>query len=195
MSPLTLTRKQALYVARRGDGLSQTEAVLHAGYAVTSRHSAEQLGHLTERTPIVQAALVEQERIARSASGLSRQWVLDMLKQNAERCMQLVPVTDASGQAIGVYQYHPTAANRALELIGKEVADMFRDRLSVDMAIAAMTPAQRQARLEQLMALATVSAPALPAHTDTALSTSSDQAEAETPDQPTGGDPDTDAEG
>jgi hypothetical protein len=53
-----------------------------------------------------------------SASGLSREWVIDRLIKNAERAAQAIPVTIA-GIPTGEYRYDGPTVNRALELLGK----------------------------------------------------------------------------
>jgi hypothetical protein len=57
---------------------------------------------------------------------LSRGWVIGKLKANAERAMQGVSVVDRWGVATGVYRYEGSVANKALELLGKELG-MFKD--------------------------------------------------------------------
>ena len=52
---------------------------------------------------------------------MSVDWVLPMLKENAERAMQVRPVLDIRGQATGEYSWDGNVANRALELIGKHL--------------------------------------------------------------------------
>jgi hypothetical protein len=58
---------------------------------------------------------------------LSKSWVLEKLRSNAERAMQAEPVLDREGHPTGVYKYDGSVANRALELIGKELG-MFVER-------------------------------------------------------------------
>lgn len=54
--------------------------------------------------------------------------------------MQAAPVTDRDGMPTGEYRYDGSVANRALELLGKELG-MFIDRSKVDLS-AKMTVEQ-----------------------------------------------------
>jgi len=73
--------------------------------------------------------------VVRSAAGddiqvydsVDRAYVLAGLKENFERAMQHRPVLDAKGNETGIYAYNGQVANRALELIGKELG-MFVER-------------------------------------------------------------------
>lgn len=74
-----------------------------------------------------------QDRVAelqnRAAAGvvLKREWVIERLIENADRAMQIQPILDGKGQPTGEYRYDGSVANRALELLGKEIG-MFVDR-------------------------------------------------------------------
>jgi hypothetical protein len=61
---------------------------------------------------------------------LSRQWVIDKLIQNVDRAMEAEPVLDPKGNPTGEFKYNGNVANRALELLGKEIG-MFVDRKEV----------------------------------------------------------------
>ena len=63
-------------------------------------------------------------------AALTKSYVIKGLMENVERAMQKVPVTDAQGNPTGVYRYEGAVANRALELLGKELG-MFIDRKEV----------------------------------------------------------------
>jgi hypothetical protein len=60
-------------------------------------------------------------------SAISKAWVLENLRQNAERALQQRAVLDAQGKETGEFKYDGAVANRALELIGKELG-MFINR-------------------------------------------------------------------
>lgn len=60
---------------------------------------------------------------------VTRQWITQMLKENAERAMQAIPVLDREGNPTGEYRYDGAVANRALELLGKDsTIGMFIDK-------------------------------------------------------------------
>ena len=52
---------------------------------------------------------------------VDRTWVISMLTENAKRAMQVEPVRDREGNPIGQYSYQGGVANKALELLGKEI--------------------------------------------------------------------------
>jgi hypothetical protein len=54
-------------------------------------------------------------------ASIDKAWVIDRLRENAERAMQARPVFDHEGNKTGEYRYDGAVANRALELIGKEI--------------------------------------------------------------------------
>jgi hypothetical protein len=53
--------------------------------------------------------------------------VIERLRENVERAMQPQPVLDRAGNPTGSYVYNGAVANRALELLGKELG-MFIER-------------------------------------------------------------------
>jgi len=64
------------------------------------------------------------------STSLTKEWVIETLKENVARAMQAKSVKTEDGEAIGEYQYQGSVANRALELLGKELG-MFIDRKEV----------------------------------------------------------------
>ena len=66
-------------------------------------------------------------------TALTKAWVIDNLRENALKCMGKIPVNVSiiEGEApVQEFQYHPTGANRALELLGREL-NMFIERHEV----------------------------------------------------------------
>lgn len=61
---------------------------------------------------------------------LTKEWVIARLVENAERALQARQALDADGQPAGDFKYDGTVANRALELLGKELG-MFIERREV----------------------------------------------------------------
>ncbi len=53
--------------------------------------------------------------------------MIENLKRNLERSMQERPVLDSSGKPTGEYRYAGNVANKALELLGRELG-MFVER-------------------------------------------------------------------
>jgi hypothetical protein len=52
---------------------------------------------------------------------VERAWVVAVLIQNVQRAMQVEPVRDHEGTPSGYYTYQGGVANKALELLGKEL--------------------------------------------------------------------------
>ena len=60
-------------------------------------------------------------------TGITHEWILETLKANCDRAMQVEPVLGRDGEPTGEYTYQGSVANRALELMGKEQG-MFVER-------------------------------------------------------------------
>lgn len=103
-------------------GKSADEAYREAGYK-PSRSAASRLSANVN----IQARVAEL--LSRVAEGvvLSRQWVIERLVENANRAMQAEAAKDSDGAPTGEYRYEGSVANRALELLGKELG-MFVER-------------------------------------------------------------------
>lgn len=65
---------------------------------------------------------------AQEEAMVSKAWILKRLKENVERAMQTVAVLDKEGNAIGEYRYEGAVANKALELLGREIGMFILDR-------------------------------------------------------------------
>lgn len=115
-------------------GMSRTNAYAACGYKYSSVSSRSSAIHEILMQPAVSARLKylrsEIERLSLEKAVLNREWVLRKLKENVERAMEAVPVLDNKGKPTGEYRYDGAVANRALELIGKELG-MFADRTEV----------------------------------------------------------------
>jgi hypothetical protein len=81
----------------------------------------------------VEALLGEREAIhnlsiarAIEATGITKAWVMERLRTNVDRAMQKVQAVGPNGE-VGDFKYDGAVANRALELLGKELG-MFVDR-------------------------------------------------------------------
>jgi len=64
------------------------------------------------------------------AVGLTKGWIITKLVENAERALQAVQAKSADGAPAGEFKYEGSVANRALELLGKELG-MFVDRKEI----------------------------------------------------------------
>lgn len=114
-------------------GKSALEAYEVAGYRPNSGNAATLKADQSISTRVAEL-IEEQSEIARAATemaaerlSIDREWVLGQLVENANRAMQAVAVKGNDGAATGEFRYEGSVANRALELIGKELG-MFIDR-------------------------------------------------------------------
>jgi phage terminase small subunit len=128
------------------DGKSQFEAHRIAGYkphrgnASSLAQDKNILGRVAEILGQREEAQQQATQIAIAESGVSKAWVMERLREIAERCMQHEPVLDRKGEHVEVetpegsvakaYVFNSTGANKALELLGKEIG-MFVERREV----------------------------------------------------------------
>jgi len=113
------------------EGKPAYQAYIDAGFAKAgaaqsaSRLLKSQRAGIRER---VAETLQEREQIdaegtklAIERTAIDKEWVIERLRENVERAMQARPVLDRAGNPTGSYVYNGAAANRALELLGKEL--------------------------------------------------------------------------
>lgn len=113
-----LTPKQQRFVAEYLVDLNATQAAIRAGY---STRTAGSVGSENLKKPEIAAAVQAERAKLASRTGISQDYVLSRLKENAERAMQAVPMMDDDGGSLGIFRYDGAVANRALELIGKHL--------------------------------------------------------------------------
>jgi phage terminase small subunit len=129
-----ITDQQALFVREYLVDLNATQAAIRAGY---SPKTADQYGHQLLKKTLV-AAAVQAEMDKRSARiELTADYVLNGLREVAERCMERAPVMAGRGenaqQAVDeegrhVWTFDATGANKAFELLGKHLK-LFTDKI------------------------------------------------------------------
>lgn len=132
------------------------KAAIAAGYPA---RRAKQAAHEALQKPTVKGALDAAMAQRAKRVSLTADWVLDRLRENVERSMQVEPVRDHDGNAIGEYAYQGSVANGALTLIGKHLG-MFADRLRVAVddpdafaqQLKALPKAERQAFILKMLA-------------------------------------------
>lgn len=112
-------------------GEPASKAYVDAGYAASTDRSAESAGSRLLSNVEVAARIAEiraeLEQAAQKAATVTKEWIVEKLRENALRAMQAQPVTDSKGNPTGEYTYQGSVANRALELLGKEIG-MFVER-------------------------------------------------------------------
>lgn len=106
-------------------GNSASAAYVDAGYK-DNRQAASRLFANVD----VKRRVEELTGRAAERAEISKQWVLDRLRENVERAMQHEAPKDESGAIAGEFKYEGSVANRALELLGKELG-MFIDRKEI----------------------------------------------------------------
>ena len=125
-----LTAKQERFVAEYLVDLNATQAAIRAGYsAKTAGQQAEQLLKKLEIHAAGEAGKAKRSQKV----GVTAEYVVESLREVAERCLQRAPVlgafgqqaTDAEGNAI--WKFDSKGAIGALGLLGKHVG-MFTER-------------------------------------------------------------------
>lgn len=127
--PVLGNQRHELFAQAVAKGASATAAYREAGYEA-SGHAAESNASRLLRKAEVAGRVAELQGRAAEKAVLTRQWVLERLVENANRAMQATAVKDADGGSTGEYRYEGSVANRALELLGKELG-MFVDRREI----------------------------------------------------------------
>jgi len=118
-----LTPKQARFVEEYLIDLNATAAAKRAGYSERTAYAQGQ--RLLKNVEI--AVAIQKAQEARSErTRIDQDWVIERLVGVYEASMEARPVCDKNGEEKG-FTFNPTAANRALELIGKHKG-MFIDR-------------------------------------------------------------------
>jgi phage terminase small subunit len=124
-----LTPRQERFCQEYIKDLNGKQAAIRAGYTAKS---AEVTASKMLSIAKVSARVVELTAPAAKAAGLTKEYVLEGLKEVAERCRQGVPVMikDENGKMIqsGEWKFDSAGANRALELLGKHLA-IFTDKV------------------------------------------------------------------
>jgi phage terminase small subunit len=142
--PILCNPRHERFAQELANGVSATEAYERAGFARNrvSAHRLKQKPNIGER---VSELLKEREDINAQATAkaiektaLTKEWVIERLIENANRAMQNVPVLDRNGRPTGEYRYEGQVANKALELLGKEIG-MFVDRTADVSALYAIS--------------------------------------------------------
>jgi len=120
--PVLAKHKHELFAQGLAKGLGIGAAYEAAGY----KPSPAAATRLSKKVKL-QERVAELQAASAAKAEVSRQWVLKHLKENVERCMRAVPVLDRESKPTGEYTYQGNLANKALELLGKELA-MFTKR-------------------------------------------------------------------
>lgn len=125
--------KHERFAQELAKGKSADESYALAGFS-PNRGNASVLKHKQNILDRVTEILDERESIhaqataeAIKSTALTKAWVIETLMDNVAKAMQAKAMTNDDGEPIGEYQYQGSVANKALELLGKEIG-MFVDR-------------------------------------------------------------------
>lgn len=135
MNTKKLNPKQQLFVEEFLIDLNATQAAIRAGY---SKKTAGQVGFENLKKPQIAAAVAKAKQDRSEAIKIDAEWVLKQAVELHQRCMaQIRPVLnpktrkqvyDDDGNAL--FKFNASAANRALELVGKHVSvAAFKERV------------------------------------------------------------------
>lgn len=127
-----MTDKQNVFVQEYLKDCNATQAAIRAGY---SEHTAYSIGQRLMKDKDIQEAIRTGMDDRKERSRLTADYVIDNLREIAERCMQKRPVMVKGEQATDddgnhLWTFDAKNAIRALELLGRHMA-MFTDKLSV----------------------------------------------------------------
>lgn len=143
MPPLRIPRWE-LFAQGLASGKRQTEAYAEAGFKYTATKARNAPARLAKKSEIkskVSELLRERDVVNQQAlaiavkeTGISKGWIMERLKENVERAMTLKPIFDKDGTYTGMLEYNGHVANKALELLGREIG-MFVERHEVTLGI------------------------------------------------------------
>lgn len=134
--PILSNPKHELFAQELAKGKSAEAAYVAAGFKPNRGNAtvlkqkesiSNRVSELLDRRDKIDAMGVQK---AAEAVAVDKAWVMARLKENAERALQARQATDAEGNPAGDFKYEGAVANRALELLGKEIG-MFVDRKEI----------------------------------------------------------------
>lgn len=125
--PSKLNPRQQQFVREYIIDLNATQAAIRAGYSEKSaRAVASRL--LTDANI---STAVEQAKAARAEkTGISQDYVLDVINQTIQRCLQAEPVRDKEGNPTGEYKFDASAVLKGAELLGRHLGT-WNDKLKL----------------------------------------------------------------
>lgn len=132
--PMLKNQRHELFCQGVVAGKNQMVAYIDAGYDENESTAKVNASRLMKRPDIAERIDELSQQVLEAAHPqfrLTKQWVIEKLITNANRALQEVEVRGADGEPKGVFVYEGGVANRALELLGKELG-MFIERQEID---------------------------------------------------------------
>lgn len=134
--PILENPRHEKFAQELAKGKTADEAYQIAGYKA-NRGNATTLKQQQSISIRVAELLAEREQIHGQATaravertGLTKEWIIEVLRTNIQRGLQAQQMTNDDGEPIGDFKYEGSVVNRAAELLGKELG-MFVDRKEV----------------------------------------------------------------
>ncbi len=112
------------------EGKTDGQAYEDAGYKPNAPNAARLI-----RNDNIQGRLAFLQSQVAEEAVIDAAWVTKRLVENVERAMQAVEVTDSFGKGTGVYAYQGAVANKALELLGRNIGMWKDDRAPVQVNV------------------------------------------------------------
>lgn len=140
-----LTPKQHRFVEEYLIDLNATQAAIRAGYSAKTAN--EQASRLLANVNVQNAVQEAQEKRS-ERTAITADYVLEGLKEVAERCLQRSPVMVGSGdsrmqlideEGRHVWEFNAAGANKAFELLGKHLK-LFTDKIDHTSSDGSMSP-------------------------------------------------------
>ena len=123
-----MTAKQRRFVEEYLIDHNATQAAIRAGYSENGAKSAgSRLLANVNVGPAVEKAIAERS----GRTGITQDYVLNGLKENADRAMQAIEVFDKEGNATGEWVWNGNVANQAFKLLG-DALGMFKTGITIE---------------------------------------------------------------
>ena len=113
-SALNINRRQ--FIVEYMKDKNQTRAARVAGF---SAKSATVTGSRLVRDRNVAPILKYLVGLASKQGEADIEWLINQARENYQRCMKAIPVTDDKGKSIGEWKYEPAQASKYLDMIAK----------------------------------------------------------------------------
>jgi hypothetical protein len=164
MEPGSVTLKNAKhehFAQLVSNGESATQAYILAGYSKNG--AGQSAGQLLKRPEVssriaylrLKKEAKHEEKVQKvvEKAGLTKEWVIQQLMENVVMGKAAEPVYDNEGKPSGEYKQNLAAANKALELLGKEIG-MFIERKEVRTGpLETLPPDEAKALMETIDAI------------------------------------------